>query len=113
MKISSISGLVYRVQDLAKTIEFYQTLGFRLGKSEERQVTCYVNWFWVTFTLDGEADAGSGPTLHMKVDDIDDFYGGVLANGLLAETEPRKQRGGNREFLMLDPDGNKLVFFAK
>ncbi len=113
MKISSISGLVYRVRDLAKTTAFYQTLGFRLGKSDERQVTCYVNWFWVTFTVEGDGEAGPGPALYLKVDDIDDFYGAVLANGFSPETEPRKQKGGNREFLILDPDGNKLVFFTK
>jgi hypothetical protein len=37
----------------------------------------------------------------------------VLANGLAPSTEPRKDRSGRREFLLLDPDGNKLAFFAK
>lgn len=54
------------------------------------------------------------PTLHLKVDDIDDFYGAVLANGFTPLTEPRKQHSSAaREFLMDDPDGNKLAFFAK
>lgn len=116
MKINSISGLIYRVRDLDTTVEFYQTLGFRIGKRDEQQATCYVNWFWVTFTVDdgdANAEAGSGPTLFMKVEDIDDFYGAVLANGLSPSTEPRKQRSGRREFLLLDPDGNKLAFFTK
>ena len=116
MKISSISGLTYAVSDLEKTAEFYETLGFRLGKRDDRQITCYVNWFWVTFTTDqdkGDAAPGSGPTLYLKVDDIDDFYGAVLANGFTPSTEPRKDRSGRREFLLLDPDGNQLAFFAK
>lgn len=112
MKIGSISGLVYHVSDLDKTISFYETLGFRLGKRDQNQVTCYVNWFWLTFTTDGDATE-AGPTLYLKVDDIDDYYGAVLAHGFQPETEPRKDRSGRREFLLLDPDGNRLAFFAK
>jgi catechol 2,3-dioxygenase-like lactoylglutathione lyase family enzyme len=113
MKISSISGLTYPVKDLDRTAEFYQSLGFRPGKRDDHQLTCYVNWFWLTFTTDDNGEAGPGPTLYLKVDDIDDFYGAVLANGLTPSTEPRKDRSGRREFLLLDPDGNRLAFFDK
>jgi catechol 2,3-dioxygenase-like lactoylglutathione lyase family enzyme len=116
MKISSISGVVYPVRELDKAAEFYQTLGFRLGKRDDRQLTIYVNWFWVTLTIDPDAATippGTGPALYLKVDDIDDFYGAALAHGLTPSTEPRKDRSGRREFLLLDPDGNRLVFFAK
>jgi catechol 2,3-dioxygenase-like lactoylglutathione lyase family enzyme len=116
VKISSISGLMYPVQDLDRTAAFYEALGFRLGKRDDHQLTCYVNWFWVTFTTDsdsGDAKPGSGSTLYLKVDDIDDFYGAVLANGLNPSSEPRKDRSGRREFLLLDPDGNQLAFFGK
>lgn len=114
MKISSISGLVYPAHDLDATAQFYETLGFRPGKRDDRQLTVYVNWFWLTFSLDAdEAKPGSGAALYMKVDDIDDFYGAVLAHGLIPSSEPRKDRSGRREFLLLDPDGNQLVFFAK
>jgi len=113
MKISSISGLTYPVKDLDRTAEFYEALGFRTGKRDDHQLTCYVNWFWVAFTTDHNREAGSGPTLYLKVEDIDDFYGALLAHGFAASTEPRKDRSGRREFLMLDPDGNRLAFFAK
>jgi catechol 2,3-dioxygenase-like lactoylglutathione lyase family enzyme len=116
VKISSISGLTCPVKDLDKTAEFYETLGFRPGKRDDRQITFYVNWFWVTLTTDhdsGDAKPGSGPTLYLKVDDIDDFYGAVLAHGLSPSSEPRKDRSGRREFLLRDPDGNQLAFFSK
>jgi catechol 2,3-dioxygenase-like lactoylglutathione lyase family enzyme len=116
MKISSISGLVYSAKDLDTTAKFYETLGFRPGKREGHQLTCYVNWFWLTFTVDADdagSPPGSGPALYLKVDDIDDFYGAVLAHGLTPSSEPRKHRSGRREFLLLDPDGHQLVFFAK
>ncbi|MGH3646433.1 MAG: hypothetical protein ACRDTM_04555 [Micromonosporaceae bacterium] len=44
---------------------------------------------------------------------IDDFYGAVLAHGLMPSSEPRKDRSGRREFLLDDPDGYQLAFFAK
>lgn len=47
MKISSISGLTYRVRDLDMAVGFYESLGFRIGKRDDEQATCYVNWFWV------------------------------------------------------------------
>ena len=113
MKISSISGLTYPVKDLDRTAEFYESLGFRPGKRDDHQLTCYVNWFWVTFTTRHNGEPGSGPTLYLKVDDIDDFYGAVLARGFTPLADPRKDRSGRREFFLLDPDGNRLAFFAK
>jgi catechol 2,3-dioxygenase-like lactoylglutathione lyase family enzyme len=116
VKINSISGLVYAVRDLDRTAEFYEQLGFRQGKRDDHQLTCYVNWFWLTFTTDQShagAQPGAAPTLYMKVDDIDDCYGALLARGLTPSTEPRKDRSGRREFLLLDPDDNRLAFFAK
>jgi catechol 2,3-dioxygenase-like lactoylglutathione lyase family enzyme len=113
MKISSISGLTYPVKDLDRTAEFYQNLGFRPGKRDDHQLTCYVNWFWVTFTTRHHGEPGSGPSLYLKVDDIDDFHSAVLARGFTPPAEPRKDRPGRREFILLDPDGHRLAFFAK
>ncbi len=128
MKISSISGLVYAVPDLDETAEFSERLGFRPGRRDDGELTCYVNRFWVTFTTD-RGDAGIAPgaaaTLYPKVDDIDDVHGALLANGALLvkgavpanrftpSGEPHKTRAGRREFLVLDPDGHRLAFFGK
>ena len=114
MKISSISGLVCRVRDLDKTVEFYESLGFRVGKRDDHEATCYVNWFWLRFVADAATgEPEPGPALYLQVDDIDDYYGALLANGFTPSTEPRRQRSGAREFLIKDPDGNALAFFAK
>jgi catechol 2,3-dioxygenase-like lactoylglutathione lyase family enzyme len=113
VKISSISGLTYPVKDLDRTAEFYQSLGFRPGKRDDHQLTCYVNWFWVTFTTHHNGEPRSGPTLYLKVDDIDDCYRSVLAHGFTPSAEPRKDRSGLREFILIDPDDHHLAFFAK
>ena len=67
MKIGSISGLVYPSSDLEATAAFYETLGFRPGKRTDHEYTCYVNWFWLTFSTDAHPAAGAGATLYLKV----------------------------------------------
>ncbi len=125
MKMSSISGVSCYVKDVSKTTEFYEALGFRIGRQEADRVACYVNWFWVEFVAqDKEEDPqrkkeaglpnkGSGQYLYIKVDSIDDFYKGVVELGMKPESEPQAKASGNREFLLRDPDGYKLVFFEK
>ena len=56
---------------------------------------------------------GSGIYINCSVADVDEFYEGVKAKGLTPSSEPRDWPWGNREFVMRDPDGYKLVFFAK
>jgi catechol 2,3-dioxygenase-like lactoylglutathione lyase family enzyme len=125
MKPNSISGISCYVEDLSRTAEFYEALGFRRGKEESDRVTFYVNWFFVTFVAkDHEDDAelrkeaelpnkGAGLFLHIKVDDVEDFYKEVLANSMSPAGEPQTRASGNRDFVLRDPDGYKLVFFQK
>jgi catechol 2,3-dioxygenase-like lactoylglutathione lyase family enzyme len=119
VKLNSISGINCSVRDLAKTAEFYEALGFRRGKEEVDRLTFYVNWFFVTFSSEDQAEdaelanKGAGLSLHVKVDDIEDFYRGVVAKGMKPASEPQKRHGGGREFMLRDPDGYKLVFFEK
>jgi catechol 2,3-dioxygenase-like lactoylglutathione lyase family enzyme len=125
MKVNSISGISCYVGDLARTAEFYETIGFRRGKEEPDRVTFYVNWFFVTFIAEGEEEdaelrseaelpnKGSGMFVYVKVDDLDDYYKAVVSKGLQPESEPQVRRSRNREFVLRDPDGYKLVFFEK
>jgi catechol 2,3-dioxygenase-like lactoylglutathione lyase family enzyme len=125
MKVNSISGITCYVEDLSRTGEFYEAIGFRRGKEEPDRVTFYVNWFFVTFIAqDQEADAelrkeaelrakGSGLFLYVKVDDVEDFHKAVLSKGMKPAGEPQVRPSGNREFVLRDPDGYRLVFFQK
>jgi catechol 2,3-dioxygenase-like lactoylglutathione lyase family enzyme len=117
MKPNSISGITYHVEDLARTTDFYETLGFRRGKEEPGRVTFYVNWFFVTFIArDHESDRpanGAGQFLYVKVDDAEAFHTALLAEGMDPAGEPQKGPSGGREFLLRDPDGYNLVFFQK
>ena len=42
-----------------------------------------------------------------------DFYKGLIAKGLKPSSKPRDWPWGNREFVIRDPDGYKLVIFKR
>jgi catechol 2,3-dioxygenase-like lactoylglutathione lyase family enzyme len=117
MKLASVSGLTCVCADLDRTVAFYEGLGFRLGKRDEKQATLYVNWFWILFSAAdpaaGPVEAGGGPVIQIKVDDIQQAYEEVVAAGNKPEGEPARRAGGGSEFTLLDPDGYQLVLFYK
>jgi catechol 2,3-dioxygenase-like lactoylglutathione lyase family enzyme len=125
MKVNSISGLTCYVNDLAKTAEFYEAVGFRRGKEEPAQVTFYVNWFFVTLIAQDQISdpelrkeaqlpgKGAGLHVYVKVDNVEDFHRSVVAAGMTPTGEPEVKPSGNREFVLRDPDGYRLVFFQK
>jgi catechol 2,3-dioxygenase-like lactoylglutathione lyase family enzyme len=116
MKVNSISGITCQVEDLARSAEFYETIGFRRGKEEADRATFYVNWFFVTLVDQDGAGVrakGEGLFLYIKVDDVEEFHQAVLSEGLTPAGEPERQASGNREFVLRDPDGYNLVFFQK
>jgi predicted enzyme related to lactoylglutathione lyase len=125
MKLNSISGITCQVEDLSRTADFYEALGFRRGKDQPDRLTFYVNWFFVTFIpQDQEEDAelhrekelankGTGLNVYIKVDDVDDFHHGVVSKGMKPVSEPQQGPDRSREFMLRDPDGYRLVFFEK
>lgn len=124
-KLVSISGFVAYVKDTKKTAEFYDALGFLFEKREPDHLSIRLNWFWADFHPQDKEDKpefqkeanldnkGAGLFIYVKVDDIDDYYKELLAKGLKPSSDPRNWPWGNREFVIRDPDGYKLVFFNK
>jgi len=56
---------------------------------------------------------GTGVFLYLSVDDVDGFHKGLLSKGLKPSSKPQDQPWGNREFILRDPDGYKLVIFKR
>lgn len=125
MKIKSVSGLTCYVNDLDKTATFYTMLGFSIKKRENSMMVAYMNWFFITFVLSSkeekpefQSDAhakekGEGIYIYLSVDDVDTAYNELLTKGYTPSSEPRDWEWGNREFVIRDPDGYKLVLFKK
>ena len=125
MKLKSVSGLVCYVKDLNKTIKFYEDLGFVFRKKEETSATAYVNWYWIQFlAIDKETkpnfkeeavleNKGAGVYTYLSVDDVDEAYKELVSKGLKPSTQPKDWPWGNREFVIRDPDGYKIVVFNR
>jgi len=125
MKMRSVAGIVCYVKDTKKTAEFYKKLGFPLDRNDPDHVSIHLNWFWVDFHPQDKEDKpefqkeanlsnkGAGLFLYISVDDVDEFYKGLLKKKLKPSSEPKDWPWGNREFVIRDPDGYKLVFFKK
>jgi catechol 2,3-dioxygenase-like lactoylglutathione lyase family enzyme len=124
-KIKSVSGITIYVKDIETSVKFYETLGFDKRKDANGTTTIYSNWFWlnmvpisdeekVGFAKEANAEPkGAGLFIYLSVDDVDQFYSEIVAAGLKPSTEPRDWDWGNREFVVRDPDGYKLVIFKK
>ena len=123
--MKSVAGIVHYVKDTAKTAKFYEDLGFQLTKNKPHHISLRLNWFWMDFHPQDKEDKpefqkeanldnkGAGLFLYISVDNVDEFYKGLLSKGLKPSSEPRDWPWGNREFVIRDPDGYKLVFFQK
>ena len=123
--MKQVSGIVCYVKDTAKTAEFYETLGFKFDKREPDHISVYLGDFWMDFHPQDKEDKpdfqreanlgnkGAGLFLYIKVDDVNKLYEKLLGRGLKPSSQPKDWPWGNREFVIRDPDGYKLVFFHK
>jgi len=69
-----------------------------------------------TVQIKNEAGAkpkGLGIYINVNVENIDTYYQSLLDKGLKPSSIPRDWPWGNREFVIRDPDGYKLVFCEK
>src|SRR5687767_6289070 len=100
MKMKSVAGLVCYVKDIKKTARFYKALGFRVDKETSDHLSIYLNWFWMDFhpqdkenkpEFQKEANLenkGAGLFTYISVEDVDEFYKGVIKKGLKPSSKP-------------------------
>lgn len=108
------------VADLDRTHAFYEQLGFAPARADNA-VRVKLGDFTLAFMDENDLtivdEAGLGPKglgiyLYVEVDDVDEHYRLVQENGIVPRTEPKTWPWGKREFVVKDPDGYKLVFYA-
>lgn len=124
MKLKSGAGIVCYVKDISKTVDFYETLGFEFKRKDSTRATAYINWWWIDFHKIDASDAPPGhisphtnnkeigALFYFSVDNVQRAYDELTSRGLDPSSEPVDLRG-NKEFLIMDPDGYRLVFFKR
>ncbi len=123
--LKAINILVFYVNDIAKSAEFYSKLGFKKISEEKTLAQMSLGAMTLQFvdarTAHDESFSkeavgepkGKGIYIDVEVDGIDDYYLTLQDKGLKPSSEPRDWPWGHREFVIRDPDGYKLVFYQK
>lgn len=110
---------LYYVSDLGKTEQFYRTLGFDVS-NDGTLVHVKLGDFELQFVDENKAEIqkgaydsprGVGMFTCVEVDDVDEYYKSLIKKGISISHEPKTWPWGQREFVVKDPDGYKIVFF--
>lgn len=124
MAPQALNGLMLYVTDVANSLKHYEQLGFRVIQNQAPSYgSVMLNGFLIQFqdkrnpndpAFVKEAMAepkGGGIFTYLQVDDLDAYFKEISERGVVPTTEPRDWPSGNREFVVRDPDGYKLVFY--
>ena len=117
------------VRNLNNSLKFYQTCGFKIEYERKEDLFVFLSLGEIQFmlqeiTLDdkwqvGELEYpfGRGINFQLEVDNVEDIYNNLINNGYeikypMEENWYREDDKllGNKEFLVMDPDGYLLRF---
>ncbi|SDE38755.1 VOC family protein [Paraburkholderia lycopersici] len=115
-QIVSLSAVTLSVSDIARSVRFYEALGFvqKAGSQVAGFASfelagaagvCYLNLLEAPH---GAVDGWGRVILYVA--DVDAFYAHALAVGATPEFAPRDAPWGERYFHLADPDGHELSF---
>ena len=111
-KVTSLSAVTLAVTDMARSVAFYEALGFeRLYGGPESGFTSYrVGDSYLNLQLaESVPDTIWGRAI-WYVDDVDAFYANAVTSGLQPSFEPRDAPWRERYFHIVDPDGHENSF---
>lgn len=124
MKPTALNGMMLYVTDVEQSLAVYKQLGFEIFAHRPPSYSSVgLGNFLIQFQdkrnpsdPDFVAEAlgepkGAGLFIYIQVDDIDGYYETIVKRGVVPTTKPRDWPSGNREFVVRDPDGYKLVFY--
>ena len=111
--LEKISAVTLATADMARAVDFYQRLGFRVlhGGPGGDFTSFRIGDGYLNLTLRQGYSPGPpwGRTI-FYVSDVDEMHATVLAAGLQPETLPANAPWNERYFHILDPDGHELSF---
>jgi catechol 2,3-dioxygenase-like lactoylglutathione lyase family enzyme len=99
--------------DLARSIAFYQALGFHLIVKSAHYARFEIGDGEATFSLHlGSTDgAGNGPHIYFECADLDTSVAALKAKGIVFDGDPVDQTWLWREAWLSDPAGNRLCLY--
>jgi methylmalonyl-CoA/ethylmalonyl-CoA epimerase len=121
--IVGIDNIGLATRDLARSVEFYEKLGFAKASQNERGCTMLIGTTKLFIFPAGPQTAttraitllGNPPGIdHVSflVDDVDRSFAELTARGIKFTSIPENQTWGARTAVLQDPDGNNLYLLA-
>lgn len=111
--IEAISALTLFTADMARSVAFYEKMGFALkyGGSDAPFTSFHAGPGYLNLTTSGPAkpEIRWGRAI-FHVDDVDAQYARAVAAGYTPSAAPRDASWGERFFHIRDPDGHELSF---
>ena len=109
--IQHISAVTFAVRDMARSIEFYDKLGFDLlyGGDHAAFSSLKAGEAFVNLLASPGYEGRWWGRAIFRVDDVDAHYRALQAQGLMFES-PQDAPWGERFFHVTDPDGHELSF---
>ncbi len=109
--IQHISAVTFAVRDMARSIEFYEKLGFDLfyGGGGAAFSSLKAGEAFVNLVASSEYEHRWWGRAIFRVDGVDAHYRVLKEQGLEAQS-PRDAPWGERFFHVTDPDGHELSF---
>lgn len=109
-----ISAVTLVTQDMARSVQFYESLGFVAREGASDGFTSFpVGPTWLNLIAATEASTAPLPLwgrVIIHVDDVDAMYDRVRKARYETEAPPADASWGERYFHMKDPDGHELSF---
>jgi catechol 2,3-dioxygenase-like lactoylglutathione lyase family enzyme len=101
-------------RDLARSVAFYQTLGFKLIVHSDHYARFEVGDGSDTFSLhlaDDVSGAANGASIYFECDDLDARVTALKVKGVAFESDPEDKSWLWREAWLSDPAGVKLCLY--
>lgn len=120
--IKSVTSVLLYVTNTHETAKFYQALGFFVDEETDEKVIVRLKEFEfhcfdktkVFFKQDSNIEQkGIGVFFYIQTENIETYYETIVEKGLKPSSAPKEWEWGNKEFVIKDPDGYKLVFYEK
>jgi len=112
-KIDAISAVTLAIHDMARSFDFYTSLGFELHHGgPEASFTSFVvgNSYLNIIAQPADRQWSWWGRLILHVPDADSLYERAIQAGFTPEAAPRDAEWGERYFHLTDPDGHELSF---
>jgi catechol 2,3-dioxygenase-like lactoylglutathione lyase family enzyme len=109
--IRSLSAVTLGTHDMARSVAFYQALGFAMsyGGADAEFTSFAVGASHLNIiAVPRETPLGWWGRAIFYVDDVDTLHARAVAAGLSPEAAPRDASWGERFFHLRDPDGHEI-----